>query len=425
MKMSKNLLLKLFYVSCLFAFLASCDDDGYHESDRLTANYSNKLADGDAANLSLSYSGAELIGKSVYFKTSDAKTADITLLDILPGEREASIKNIALTSAEGGYTFAGNATAASGIRFEYSGKIEEGKLAVEIKNVQLPSNAITAQGKWYTLPYTGEQSTETDPETGIRYANVTYGVHFHSDNADVSSVASLIEAIGGNILGSVLRNVNFLPDGNITARYGSMPQVDNFMGYLMPLPIRPESDYTESPLNLITYYVKDNAVYITPNIDMIIRLIQSNQSAAATRAAEVSDYLEIYKLLNRWVTTGIRLNINDDIQLEELFADYYIKHRGDMILYMDKEEVAPLFPLLPLLPGLIPDDNNMKGMLVQILESITSGLANANVFELGLVLQKEYSVEIPADPAAPESVRAVNSDLYQRNVEQLNKIAKK
>lgn len=425
MKMSKNLLLKLFYVSCLFAFLASCDDDGYHESDRLTANYSNKLADGDAANLSLSYSGAELIGKSVYFKTSDAKTADITLLDILPGEREASIKNIALTPAEGGYTFAGNATAASGIRFDYSGKIEEGKLTVEIKNAQLPSNAITAQNKWYTLPYTGEQSTETDPETGINYTNVTYGAHFHSDNADVSSVASLIEAIGGNILGSILRNVNFLPDGNITARYGSMPQVDNFMGYLMPLPIRPESDYTESPLNLITYYVKDNAVYITPNIDMIIRLIQSNQSAAATRAAEISDYLEIYKLLNRWVTTGIRLNINEDIQVEELFADYYIKHRGDMILYMDKEEVAPLFPLLPLLPGLIPDDNNMKGMLVQILESITSGLANANVFELGLVLQKEYSVEIPADPAAPESIRGVNSDLYQRNVEQLNKIAKK
>lgn len=423
--MSKNLLLKLFYVSCLFAFLASCDDDGYHESDRLTANYSNKLADGEAANLSLSYSGAELIGKSVYFKTSDTKTADITLLDILPGERETSITNIALTPVGGGYAFGGNATATSGIRFEYSGKVEEGKLTVEIKNAQLPSNFITTQNKWYTLPYTGEQSTETDPETGISYTNVTYGAHFHSDDTDVSSVASLVEAIGGNILGSVLRNVNFLPDGNITARYGSMPQVDNFMGYLMPLPIRPESDYTESPLNLITYYVKDNAVYITPNIDMIIRLIQTNQSASATRATEVSDYLEIYKLLNRWATTGICLHINDDIQVEELFTDYYIKHQGDMILYMDKHEVEPLFPLLPLLPGLIPDDNNMKGMLVQILESITSGLANARIFELGLVFQKEYSVEIPAHSAVPAGAPAQNSELYQRNVKQLNKIAKK
>lgn len=425
MKMSKNLLLKLFYVSCLFAFLASCDDDGSHESDRLTANYSNKLADGDAANLSLTYSGADLIGKSVYFKTSDTKTADITLLDILPGERETVISNVALTSVEGGYTFGAHAVGASGVSFEYTGKVEEGKLKIDIKNVQLPAHSITTQRMWYSIPYTAEQTTETDPISGVTFVNVTYGAHLHSDDEDVSSMAGLLEAVGGNILGSVLRNVNFLPDGNITARYGSMPQVDNFMGYLRPLPVRPESDYTESPLNLITYYVKDNCVYITPNIDMIIRLIQSNRSATVTRATDLTDYLEIYKLLNRWVTTGIRLHVNTDIGIEELYSGYFIKHQGDMILYLDKEEVAPLFSLLPLLPGLIPDENNMKGMLVQILETITPGLTASEVFELGIVLQKEYSVEIPSDPAALAGMRATNSELYQRNVEQLNKRLKK
>ena len=49
----------------------------------MTANYSNKLANGAEANLALTYSGNELIGKSVYFKTRDAKTAEITLLDIV------------------------------------------------------------------------------------------------------------------------------------------------------------------------------------------------------------------------------------------------------------------------------------------------------------------------------------------------------
>lgn len=421
--MSKSLLLKLFYVFCLLVFWTSCDDDGEHESDKLTANYSNKLADGEAANLLLSYSGMELIGKSVYFKTSDTKTADITLLDILPGEREMIILNVPLNAVENGYTFSGSAVGTSGVKFDYAGKVEQGRLVINIDCVMQPANAITTQSRWYTVPYSLEQSKETDPETGIIYTNVKYGVHFHSDNADVSSLAGLAEAVAGNILGSVLRDVYFYPDGNIMARYASMPQVDGFLGYIMPLPIRPESDYSLSPLNLVICYVKDNSLYVTPNVDMIIRLIQTNKGAE-TRADSDPDYLEIYKLLNRWATTGIRFNIVTEIKPEELYEGYYIKHPGDMILYVDKDELGPLFDLLPMLKGLIPEDGNMA-MLAQMLETLIPGLMNSEVFELGIILQKEYSAEIPENPMMTAGFHLADSELYQRNMELLTKLLKK
>lgn len=421
--MNKNCLLKLFYVLCLLGLWTSCDEDECKEADKLTANYSNRLADGESANLSLSYSGNELIGKSIYFKTSDMRTADITFLDILPGERETLIRDIPLNVAENGYTFSGNTVGVSGVKFDYTGKIEQGKLEVKVSDVVLPSHAITAQNRWYTVPYGLEQTQGTDPETGITYTNVKYGVHFHSDNASVSSLAGLVEAVGGNILGSVLRDIYFYPDGNITARYASMPQVDGFLGYIMPLPIRPESDYSLSPLNLITYCVKDNSLYVTPNIDMIIRLIQTNRGAE-TRADSDPDYLEIYKLLNRWATTGIRFNIVTEIKPEELYEGYYIKHPGDMILYVDKDEVGALFDLLPMLMDLIPEGGNM-GMLVQMLETLIPGLMSSEVFELGIILQKEYSAEIPENPMMTAGFHLADSELYQRNMELLTKLLKK
>lgn len=421
--MNKNCLLKLFYVLCLLGLWTSCDEDECKEADKLTANYSNKLADGEGANLSLSYSGNELIGKSIYFKTSDMRTADITFLDILPGERETLIRDIPLNVAENGYTFSGNTVGVSGVKFDYTGKIEQGKLEVEVSDVVLPSHTITAQNRWYTVPYGLEQTQETDPETGITYTNVKYGIHFHSDNASVSSLAGLVEAVGGNILGSVLRDIYFYPDGNITARYASMPQVDGFLGYIMPLPIRPESDYSLSPLNLITYYVKDNSLYVTPNIDMIIRLIQTNRGTG-TRADSGPDYLEIYKLLNRWATTGIRFNIVTEIKPEELYEGYYIKHPGDMILYVDKDEVGALFDLLPMLMDLIPEGGNM-GMLVQMLETLIPGLMSSEVFELGIILQKEYSAEIPENPVTTAGLCFSNYGLYYKNMELLTKMLKK
>lgn len=415
--------LSILLISCLTgvsALLTSCDEDHYGPAPvDVTANYSNKLTTTNS-NLILTYSGEPLIGKSVDFSTVIGETANITLYNIIPGEEKSKIIDIPLSGDKVGYSFSGNTTGESGTTFKYAGRVETGKLTLEISNVQLPANAITTQKMWYTVPYTGDGETETDPTSEIEYTNTPYGVHFHSSSELVSGLAGMVEALGGNILGSVLRNINFNPDGNITARYGAMPQVESILGYLMPLPIRPESDYTLSPLNLANYYVKGNSLYVIPNIDMIIKQIQSNK----TRALSTTDIQEILQLLKRWTTTGIRFNIMSEIKPEELMEDTYIKHTGDMILYIDKNEIGVLFKLLPMLKNIIPE-GDMKETLVQLLDMLTPELIAAEVLEIGIVLQKEYSAEIPAELPSVTNMRTFNNKMYTRNMELLNNILKK
>lgn len=60
-------------------FITSCDEDYPADPVEVTANYSNKLT--NQSNLALTYSGEELIGKSVDFST--VKDANITLYNII------------------------------------------------------------------------------------------------------------------------------------------------------------------------------------------------------------------------------------------------------------------------------------------------------------------------------------------------------
>lgn len=418
--MKKLSILSIGFLAGISTLLISCDEDHYGpEPVDVTANYSNKLT-ATNSNLNLTYSGEPLIGKSVDFSTVIGETANITLYNIIPGEEKSKIIDIPLSGDKIGYSFSGNTTGESGTTFRYAGRVEAGKLTLEISNVQLPTNAITTQKMWYSVPYTGDGETEIDQTSGIEYTNSTYGIHFHSDNETVSALAGIVEMIGGNILGSVLRNINFNPDGNITARYGAMPQVENIFGYFMPLPIRPESDYTLSPLNLANYYVKGNSLYVIPNIDMIIKQMQSSK----TRALSVTDIQEILQLIQKWTTTGIRFNIISEIKPEELMEDTYIKHTGDMILYIDKNEIGVLLKLLPMLKNVIPD-SDMKETLVQLLDMLTPQLIAAEVLEIGIVLQKEYSAEIPTELSSVASIRTFNGKMYTKNIELLNNILKK
>lgn len=418
--MKKTTIFTICYFTCVIALMTSCSED-YPGPDpvEVTANYSNKFSNPNP-NLSLTYSGEEMTGKSVDFSTVKGETANITLYNIIPGEEKSKIIDIPLSGDKVGYSFSGNTTGESGTTFKYAGRVEAGKLTLEISNVQLPTNAITTQKMWYSVPFTAKESSGMEEPGGIEYTNTTYGIHFNSDNETVSQIAVMAEMIGGNILGSVLRNINFNPDGNITARYGAMPQVESFIDYFEPLPIRPESDYTLSPLNLANYYVKGNSLYVIPNIDMIIKQIQSSK----TRALSVTDIQEILQLIQKWTTTGIRFNIISEIKPEKLAEYFYIKHTGDMILHIDKNEIGVLLKLLPMLKNVIPD-SDMKAFLVELLDMLIPELMAAEVLEIGIVLQKEYPAEILTELSSDASKRTFNGKMYTKNIELLNNILKK
>lgn len=299
----------LFYLFCMVAsfgglFVTSCNDDDYPGAapDEITAHYSSKLSDGTRANLALTYSGHELIGKSVNFETNDSRTAQLTLQCILPHEAETRLTGISLTpDGQGGYTFSGDATGSqTETTFSYNGTVQKGKLALDIKNPQIPANPLV-------------QAKDLD--------FVKAGVVLRIAIGDMD-LGELIEGKVNEFLKAVLKDISFHTDGNITASYSGMQ----------------ESDWKSSPVNLVSFYMTDgNTLYVAPNVDMIIRQIRLNQ--AVTRADDnlITVLPKVYALLNQWSTTGLKLS----------YAENSIT--------LNKEELDPVFALLKVLPDAIRD----------------------------------------------------------------------
>lgn len=429
-KMKRNLLLRLFPVVCLFISFVACDKDEKYDGpspEQVNARYSNKLSMGGDTTLTLTYSGQVLIGKDVYFKMKDPGNADITLLGILPGEKETSINNVTLLAKSDSYSFSGNSTGTNGTTFHYEGSVKEGKMIMNLTDVEITGNQLTTQGEWYIVHNKApEIEQDADGINKYTYHNTTYnGVGGPGGNS--STLIGLvygfvINKIFGNAVSSVLDGVTFNPDGNITSAYAPLPDSMTISKLISGYGVmgRPSTDWKASPLNLATYYVKnDSDLYVTPNIDMIIRQAELNKTKSETGdSTDVGDALEqIYKKLNAWSTTGVKLVIRKNDKKEYQPVDNgksYERYAGDVILVLKKEEIQDFFLLFDVALAVIPADTLDKSLkellqdvvpaeymvLIELLlkgETLKSILikirdnVNAIPIEVGLYLSKEQT----------------------------------
>ena len=336
----------LFYLFCMVAsiggiFLTSCNDDDYAGAapDEITAHYSNKLSDGTRSNFALTYSGHELIWKSVNLETNDSRTAQLSLQCILPHEAETRLTDIPLSpDGQGGYTFSGNATGSqTGTTFSYSGTVQKGKLALDIENPQIPTNPLVQAQK-------------------LNFVKAGVVLRISIGGMDIGE---LIEAKIDEFLKTVLRNVSFHADGNITASYSGMQG----------------SDWKSSPANLASFYMTDgNTLYVTPNVDMIIRQIRLNQ--AVTRASDnlITVLPKVYALLNQWSTTGLKFAYTENYAIT-----------------LNKAELDPIFALLKVLPDAIRDIS--IGEIPVLGETTIGTLADLSALISDLSLTLYFSVE--------------------------------
>lgn len=365
---------------CLFGVVAlsggllvsSCNDDDYPGAapDEITAHYSNKLSDGTRANLALTYSGNELIGKSVNLETDDSRTARLTLQCILPHEKETQLTGIALTpDGQDGYTFSGSGTGSqTGTTFSYSGTVQKGKLALDLRDIKLPTNPLT-QAEILNLVTTGSETIDKTEKVNPddRYDSTWKTMHASgtgvlqiSLGAGYIDLGGIVGKLAGNFLKTILGNVTFDAGGNITAVYAGIPENLNVMEDLLQgngILNRPDAEWKTSPANLVSYYMTDgNTVYVTPNVDMIIRQIRLNQ--AATRAEDnlLTVITQLYAALNQWSTTGIKLIVAENPKEYVQESTYsYTRYEGDYTLTITKEELQPLFSLMGVLPDALRD----------------------------------------------------------------------
>ncbi len=327
--MKIKLIEKLWLLICLVTTCTACNDADYDGPSpyEVNATYSNLLAMGENPTLALTYNGEEMIGKNIYFKMMDTHTGMLSLERVIPGEEETDVDGIALVATEGGYSFSGSATGTTGTTFQYNGKVEKGKLEVALENVKIPANSLSKEGAW--RPATLNTPKDMTSLTGMVLSIVAYPVL-------------------QTVVNTTLDRITFEPDGNIIAHYAGLPEGISFSdlmsGKVQP---RPEEEWHDSPKNLATYCVKsDTLLYIYPNIDGIIRQVQTGKGRAAS--LPVLSILQLYTKLNSWATQGIKLVIRNVPDGEKAF--------GDILVQLDKEEIRPLFEILKIVRKVLPDE---------------------------------------------------------------------
>jgi len=379
--MKVKLLRRVFYAVCLIGIMAACNDDKYDGPSpyEVNATYTNQLSAGNKANLVLLYNGEMLIGKDVYFKLKDAYTGYLSLKQIVPGEQEINLDNIALTTDGNSYSFHGIATTTTGTSFTYTGKVEIGKLTLALSDINLTENLL--KRKSFEIVKFGEVEYEYGKKYITRYHSaLMLRMHlktpFGKDQALLSilfpMINSLAVQLGGASLGIVLDKLQFNADGNIIADYANWPEGLDLMNAAEYQ--RPDDDYTVSPANLVTYYFTDaETMFVVPNIDQIIYIIEQNaiKQNRSLLDSEMQGFLKkLYAQLVTWSHYGIRFKAIPNPYTGDGYAPVYKfdkegnrvedpnkveQYEGDYLLQIDTEQLAIVGTIMEALPYLAPD----------------------------------------------------------------------
>lgn len=272
--MKKNLLY-LFTVLCTLSFFTACsdDDDDVKVLEGVNASFNGETLD-------LKYSGSPLLGKEVAFDTKDGQTATITMqgtLDlsaisglfgggskanlpaisyapgVIPGEVTTTLSNVVLTQVGETYTFEGT-DEANGRTVKYTGEVKKDKMTLAL-DVTMPTNPLTEGGLWEMTGSTFNWVSSVD-------ITIPGLIEEPWPMKDASSLINMFFI--SPKLKEVLSDVTFKADGNIVATYKNKAEADVI-----------------SPINLANYYIKNDKLYVTLNIDMIVQVATKADNSEA------------------------------------------------------------------------------------------------------------------------------------------------
>lgn len=333
------------------------------------------------ATLTLTYSDATLLGKTVYYTVSGS-TPVLTLEGIVPGEPNVSLEGV-YTDQNG--AFEGKATTPKGAVVTYTGRIETANGMTLALNVELPYESPG------TLKLVNAVAHEDDRNTS-------------SENMDI-----VLFEVAGRLLEMVLKDVTFCEDGNVIASYSSLPTDFDIKGWLDgSYTYQPES-WLQSPINLANWYLDGENLYIIPNLEMILAQIEKDSNANAVKSMSASktragDEPDLATLLEQWCTTGIRLTFQENPYKEyyevEKSGRYTVYNRlvADYLIYLNQNDIKPLIPLLRVLINLYLTDEivaqikEQAGSFISDPEAMVEGLLNemetAEKLEIGLCFNK-------------------------------------
>lgn len=391
-------------------FITSCDED-YPGPDpvEVTANYSNKFSNANP-NLSLTYSGEEMTGKSVDFSTVKGESANITLYDIIPGESALTLINIPITGDATGYSFSGNGSGnVTEATFNYNGRVEKGRLTINLTDIKIGNSSQWA--KTYSIsPITygrGKDigyNSDTDQYEWIESENRIITAPLYTDmdvenwnNEDVQNVflyANItggMRGIGSYFIAQLLNGITLEADGNISAKYTSdemyigdkkfsEASTNDIVAFiaskLFSSTTQEDIDkvttgigrkYIDSPRGLIYWYSMNDHLFVKLDLPAIItkimqdqgKIVDKNLIATLTELILKSDPIQLKQLLatinkelnNSIITILVNID-NNDFQTVFSWIKDGIPTRietvdGNTRIFVEKEVLTPVINLLP------------------------------------------------------------------------------
>ncbi|MCD8080450.1 MAG: DUF4925 domain-containing protein [Bacteroides sp.] len=335
---------------CLVCLFAACDDNKNEADLPINGTYSSSSEYAPKV-LELYYSEALLGGKYVYLHTEDEKTATITLVDVIPGEKETVLTGVGLTAqGDGTYAFSGQYTD-SGRSLTYSGTVEEKKMVLNV-DVTLPQHALL--GTW---GLTG------DPLIINWESSVAFRVNLSGIGVVMypSQLTSILSGQLAPLVTSALQSVTFGADGNIVATYAKGGQ------------------WLSSPTNMVRYHMDGEHIRVFPDLEKILQMILLDTRSEQQEDKTLWDVIvSVQKLFTEGIPVGYRTGAN-----------------GTAEVFIEQEVLEPFMDetILSLLSGLIgsdgDDDNILLSILPDLLEQLPAVFRGTSVFEAGLKLTQE------------------------------------
>ncbi len=420
--------MKKFFITlaAVVAFAACSDDPAAWE------NLPTDPISGESAKLTVNGSTTET--GSVQLTATSATQGTLLLTNVLPGYAEIKMDVNLSERADGTGTFdiegeTGLTTPPAMIttkaanepvifKVSVGGYITpEGKIEVTLNSVLSPEAQGGLTGKWNLLT-----NLEMNDDGSLKTAPlwVTWSAQ-DPEKANAEQTAMAVRQFGSSLLYQFLHSLTFLPDGTVTAEYwdgeGFNMQTDmatylmngveqeydddwNVVSVSMKI-LRENPQWSESPKNLLYWYVKGDYLYIVPDIAAILAQIKKDSGNDVVGGLNgITDLLAglgkygidgnaLMQPVQQWMETGIPLK--------------YEKTENGLKLSADKEMCRPVIEaLLPALPKLDealaklvaenPEDEMiqmlpmLKGMLgiknFADLDSIWKN--NTNQFEISL-----------------------------------------
>lgn len=405
-------------------FITSCDED-YPGPDpvEVTANYSNKFSNPNP-NLSLTYNGMKMEGKAADFSTVKGETANITLYDIIPGEKALSLNSIPLTGDAEGYSFSGNGTGTTtGSTFTYEGRVTKGMLTINLSDIKIGNSELWSGHYLFANPVSaGEYLT-----AGAAYVDTEMAP------GTENGYNTFLRGILCYFIPQLLHSVTLQEDGNIIAEYsqesillmGKEPDV--FMAEVSAMsfeelfsnPHLPflfnlisgnlsqqdinlvinDRAYLSSPLNLAYWYKKDDRMMVKLNLAAVItqamkssgKIVDEQLLSTLSEALLKIDAIQLKNVLimiNKSLNNSIISYITqlDDRTFRTIFSwlaegipmNVKITEDGHTYLYLDKDTLQPILDLLPQIMPMISEllFSNMPASLATILKDSIDTLLN-------------------------------------------------